>query len=258
MPLLKQRQDRYYWRMFATGFSFALFGVGGLMLGYLVFPLVSLISRSQALSVQRCRRLVHRSFRAFVAFMTVTGVLTWDTSGRDLLARPGQLIVANHPTLIDIVFLISMLPNATCIVKSELYRNIFTRGPVSRAAYVPNDSHQQLVKDCVEALDSGASLVIFPEGTRSVGGQPGHFRRGAAYVFIEARCTLVLTTIKSSPPTLAKGEKWYQIPTRRPHFALHIKDCSDDNIGVYSQETPPSARELTRVWRNHFLTEVAT
>ena len=255
---MKRRQDWYYWRVFATGCSFALFGVGGLILGYLVFPLVSLTSRSQELSTQRCRRLVQRSFRTFVAFMTVTGVLTWNTSGRNLLARPGQLIVANHPTLIDIVFLIAMLPNATCIVKSGLYRNIFTRGPVSRAAYVANDSPDQLVGDCVEALDSGASLVIFPEGTRSVNGLPGRFRRGAAYVLLEARCPLVLATIEARPPTLAKNEKWYQIPASRPHFTLNIKDPSDGNIVVYSQEKAPSARELTGLWRDYFVTEIAT
>ena len=190
--------------------------------------------------------------------MTVTGVLTWDTSGRGLLARPGQLIVANHPTLIDIVFLISMLPNAICIVKSELYRNIFTRGPVSRAGYVPNDSPEQLVGDCVKALDSGASLVIFPEGTRSVDGRPGCFRRGAAYVFLGARCPLILATIESRPPTLVKGEKWHQIPASRPHFTLNIKDPSDCNIVIHSQEEAPSVRELTRLWRDHFVTEVAT
>ncbi|WP_245395071.1 hypothetical protein [methane-oxidizing endosymbiont of Gigantopelta aegis] len=41
----------------------------------------------------------------------------------DKLNRPGQLIVANHPTLIDIVFLISRIPYACCIVKDSLWHN---------------------------------------------------------------------------------------------------------------------------------------
>ncbi|MCL4104146.1 UNVERIFIED_CONTAM: hypothetical protein GTU68_035008 [Idotea baltica] len=131
--------------------------------------------------------------------MNTTGIYTWEITGKELLDRPGQLIVANHPTLIDIVFLIAMLPNATCIVKSQLYRNPFTRGPVSRAAYVANNSADKLVSDCVDALASGTSLVVFPEGTRSERGVPGRFQRGAAYVLLDAKCPLVLATIEPKP-----------------------------------------------------------
>ena len=253
---MTKRRDWYYWRVFATGCSFTLFGLGSLVLGYLVFPLIALCSRSPELATLRCRRLIQLSFQGFVGFMTVMGVHTWSASGWALLARPGQLIVANHPTLLDIVFLIAMVPNATCIVKAELYRNIFTRGPVSRAAYVANDTPEKLVEDCAAELDSGASLVIFPEGTRSVSGQLGRFRRGAAYVMLAAECPLVLTTIEARPPSLAKHDKWYQIPASRPHYSLQIEDPADDNIGATSHEGAPSARELTRRWRDYFVSEV--
>lgn len=252
------RTDWYYMRLLATACSFTLFGLGGLVLGYLVFPLVSFFSSSSDLATQRCRRLIQHSFRAFIGFMTLTGIFTWNISGRELLDRPGQLIVANHPTLIDIVFLVAMLPNATCIIKSQLYRNIFTRGPVSRAAYVANDSPEQLVGDCVKALNSGTSLVIFPEGTRSVKGVPGRFQRGAAYVLLSAKCPLALATIEPRPLMLAKHEKWYQIPTSRPHFTLNIQHIKDDNIRLYPQQESTSARQLTRMWRNYFLNKVAT
>lgn len=255
---MKKRHDWYYWRVIAVGCSFTLFGLGSLVLGYLVFPLISLGSSSPELATGRCRRLVQLSFQGFVGFITVMGVLTWSVSGRALLARPGQLIVANHPTLLDIVFLIAMVPNATCIVKSELYRNIFTRGPVSRAAYVANDTPNELVDDCVAALNSGASLVIFPEGTRSVNGQPGRFRRGAAYVMLAAQCPLALITIESRPPTLAKYEKWYKVPASRPHISLQIKDPADDNTGANPHEVAPSARELTGRWRDYFVNEATT
>lgn len=252
------RTDRYYLRLLATACSFTLFGLGGLILGYVVFPIVSFFSSSPALATQRCRRLIQRSFRAFIGFMRLTGIFTWDISGRELLTRPGQLIIANHPTLIDIVFLIAMLPNATCIVKSQLYQNIFTRGPVSRAAYVANNSPEQLVNDCVNALDSGTSLVIFPEGTRSVKGMPGRFQRGAAYVLLAAKCPLALATLEPKPLMLAKHEKWWQIPSSRPHFTLNIEDIKDGNIELYPQDTSISARQLTRQWRNYFVTKVAT
>ncbi len=255
---MKLGQDWYLWRLIATGCSFTLFGLGGLVLGYLVFPIISLFSPSKEIATRRCRHMVQRCFRAFVGFMAFFGILTWDAPGRELLSRPGQLIVANHPSLIDIVFLISMVPNATCIVKTDLYRNIFTRGPVSRANYIPNDSPEQLVEDCVAAIDSGASLVVFPEGTRSINGLPGHFKRGAAHVLLQAKCPLALATIEPKPPMLAKHEKWYEIPKRRSHYTIHIIDPADGKIPGHETLPPASARDLTRSWRDYFDTEVTS
>lgn len=253
-----ERSDGYYWRLLATACGFALFGLGGLILGYVVFPLVSLISQNQATANNRCRKLIQLCFQTLVGYMNLTGIITWEISERELLSRPGQLIIANHPTLIDIVLLIAMLPNATCIVKSQLYRNIFTRGPVSRAAYIANDSPEKLISDCVEALDEGTSLVIFPEGTRSINGMPGRFHRGAAYVSQSANCPLVFATIMPTPLMLAKHEKWYQIPLSRPHFILNIEAVKDDNIEVYPKEKPDSARQITHLWRDYFIRKVAT
>ena len=255
---MSARRDWYYWRLLATGCCFILFGLGGLVLGYAALPLVSLFSRSRELATQRCRRFIQLGFRGFVGVMQLSRVLTWSTRGRELLGRPGQLIVGNHPTLIDIVFLIAMLPNATCIVKPQIFSNIFTRSTVRRAAYVSSDSPKQLLDDCVVAVTTGASLVIFPEGTRSVGGVPGRFQRGAAHVKLKANCPLALVTIQAWPSLLGKHEQWYQIPLRRPHISLDIVAPNDDNSALNPQENTASARQLTGHWRDYFVGKETT
>lgn len=47
-----------------------------------------------------------------------------------MLERQGLLILANHPTLIDTVFLMAFVKHADCIVNNNLWRNPFTGGPV--------------------------------------------------------------------------------------------------------------------------------
>ena len=224
---MNKREDFYWWRLPATGISFVIFGIGGLILGYVIFPLVALSSPDRLQRTKRCRGLIQFSFRTFIGIMRGLGVLTWEAEGVEKLEGRGLLVIANHPTLIDIVFLISLMPDATCIIKSALYRNIFTRGPVSWAGYIPNDTPVQLLGDCSAELRRGANLVIFPEGTRSVKGQPLRFRRGAAYIWCETRSDLVLATIQSSPPTLSKQDLWYQIPPHRPHFRLVFREVAD-------------------------------
>lgn len=253
---MSDRRDCYYWRVAATGLSFALFGLGGIILGYTLLPAVALLSRSQAVAVRRCRWLIHQSFRLFVGFMRWIGVLTYDLQGEDILEREGQLIIANHPTLIDVVFLISRVPNASCIVKSQLYENVFTRGPVRLANYIPNNSPHQLVEECSAQIAAGASLVVFPEGGRSAGILPSRFKRGAAYLWLRARCPVSLVTISSIPPTLAKHEKWYQVPAVRPHFRLVAKDETVAAGPDGEDYTPSTARSLTRQWQDHFSKEI--
>ena len=250
------RQDWYHWRLVATALSFTFFGLGGLILGYVIFPLIALFSVDPQARTRRCRLLVHYSFRLFIGIMASMGVLTWSVHGRAALGKPGTLVVANHPSLIDIVFLVSMTPNACCIVKSELYRNFFTRGPVSWAGYIANDSPEQLIEDCAREMAQGATLVVFPEGTRSVGGQPLRFKRGAAYVWLRTRSELVLASIVVSPPTLAKNDKWYQVPTRRPCFSLDV--CRADEAGVdrIGDEGQIDARSLNRLWQAYFEQEI--
>ncbi|MGB3394454.1 MAG: lysophospholipid acyltransferase family protein [Stenotrophomonas sp.] len=208
------------WRVLGTGLSFLAFGVGGL-LGGLLFPLLLLIGDCQR---RQCvsRRLVQRSFAAHVGIMRKLGVLTWEISGRERLQRDGLLILANHPTLIDVVLLVSLLPNADCVVKQAVARNPCMRGPVRATGYIANDDGVGLVDDCIAAVHAGGNLVIFPEGTRSVPGQPPKLQRGAANIAVRGGLDITPVRITCTPPTLSKGQKWYRVPSRRFHVQVEV------------------------------------
>ncbi len=114
------------------------------------------------------RHVISFSFRCIVGLMRVMGVFRYEITGIERLERHGLLILANHPTLIDIVFLMAFVKRADCIVKSRLWRNPFTHATVRAAAYVRNDDYGvQLIEDCVAAVRRGGNLIIFPEGTRT-------------------------------------------------------------------------------------------
>lgn len=210
------------WRVVATGLSFAAFGAGGLLLGGLVLPLLLRVVRAPERRQRLGRRLVQRAFAGHVALMHRLGVLTYEIEGRERLARDGLLVLANHPTLIDVVFLISLLPNADCVVKRAVACNPFMRGPVRAAGYVSNDDGAGLVDDCIAAVKAGGNLVIFPEGTRTVPGQPPRLQRGAANIAVRGRLDITPVTITCTPSTLAKGQKWYRVPSRRFHVRVQV------------------------------------
>ncbi len=100
------------------------------------------------------------------------GIITYEIKGLEKLNRPGQLIIANHPTLIDIAFQISRIKQANCIVKENLLRNPFMRGPILKAGYISNGLPKKMMAECVEWLQSGGAMIVFPKGTRSIPGKP--------------------------------------------------------------------------------------
>ena len=125
-----------YWRVLATGLSFTVFGVGGLLMRMVLFPVLNLVVRRKERRVAAARELIRLAFRTYVDMMRALGVLRYEVRGLEKLERGGLLILANHPTLIDTVFLMAFVKNADCIVKGALWNNPFTRGPVRAAGYI--------------------------------------------------------------------------------------------------------------------------
>jgi 1-acyl-sn-glycerol-3-phosphate acyltransferase len=212
------------WRQVATGIAFAMFGVGGVLLHVIGLPFLYLLFPQQARRQRVARRLVHGLFWLFVRFMWLLGILRFRIADGHRLSRPNLVIVANHPTLLDVVFLLSLVPDATCIVRAGLASNLFTRAAVRSAGYVCNDSGVELVDACVRALRGGSSLIVFPEGTRSNLLHPQRWQRGAANIALRAGAPLTPVWIGCDPPTLRKGEPWWQVPPRRMQYSIEVLD----------------------------------
>lgn len=242
----------YYWRLFATGLSFSVFGIGGFLLWVLIFPLLGFVPGNQVQKRQRAQKCVHYSFYFFIGLMHRIGIMTYEITGLEKLNRPGQLIIANHPTLIDIVFLISRIPEANCIVKEKLWHNPFTKGPIINAGYISNGDPGKMINQCVDRLKSGGTMIIFPEGTRTVPGTEYKFQRGTASIALQANAIVTPVTISCNPSTLTKAEKWYQIPERRFHLAMHVgDDMVLDNFLAIEPKTI-AVRRFNRYLQDYF------
>lgn len=242
----------YGWRLFATGLSFVCFGLGGLLLWGLVFPVLSMLPKSPRQKASLGQRVVHYSFYVFIGLMHGLGIMTYEVVGLEKLNRPSQLILANHPCLLDIVFLISRIREASCIVKASLWHNPFMRGPILNAGYISNGDPEQMIAECVDWLRSGGSMIIFPEGTRSVPGKPYHFQRGAAAIALEANALVTPVTLSCYPSTLTKAESWYQIPRRRFHLTLQVgEDLALDEFHNAGPR-PIAVRRLTQYLQDYF------
>lgn len=244
----------YVWRLVGTGFAFAAFFGGGLLLALTVFPLIALIKRDTTARARATQAVIHRVFQFFVGMLEVLGIIRVEVQGMATLqGGSGRLIIANHPTLIDVVILMSLIPHAQCIVKAELWRNRYLGGVMRWAGYIRNDLEPEALLDaCRVAMASGKDLIIFPEGTRSRPGERLHFRRGFANIALLAEAQIQLITIDCRPIMLSKGDPWWKIPAKRSHFRILVGDRLDaaDTLGY--QYRSLAARQLVRRLQTYF------
>jgi 1-acyl-sn-glycerol-3-phosphate acyltransferase len=245
----------HFWRVFGTGLGFLAVGVGGV----LVFPFVNAFIRRRKLRTDVARDLIGFTFHCIVWSMRAMGVFAYDIKGLEKLQRRGMLILANHPTLIDIVFLMAFVKRADCIVKSALWRNPFTHCTVRAAAYICNDDDGiRLVEDCVAAIHRGNNLIIFPEGTRTPSDGSIILKRGAANIAVRALHNITPVLIRCKPAMLAKGVKWWRLPSRPSYFSIEVKEDIDILPFVTDAGSEVlAARRLTDYLQTYFTREAA-
>ncbi len=202
------------------------------------------------------RDIIQFTFRTFVGLMRGLGVLRYQVIGLEKLQRHGLLILANHPTLIDTVFLIAFVKRADCIVKGRLWNNPFTSGPVRAAGYISNDQGAELVDACIASLRAGNNLIVFPEGTRTPANGNIVLKRGAANIAVRGARAVTPVVIQCHPPTLGKGEKWWRVPPRHAQFRIEVKD--DIDVARFcdaGQSDVMAARHLTDHLQQFFTEE---
>jgi 1-acyl-sn-glycerol-3-phosphate acyltransferase len=174
-------------------------------------------------------------------------VLDFDADGAAILrGATGTLVIANHPSLLDIVLIMSLMERTQCVVKAGAWKNPFMRGVIKATNYIPNlGDPGQVIDNCVAALKSGNNLVIFPEGSRTVPGQKVRLQRGFANIAIRAGAPIRLVTVTCTPPMLRKGEKWYQCPVSRPRYRVRVCDLVDTDRFALAEIPSRAARSLT-------------
>ena len=256
-PAVTARRENYLWRLFFTGASFFLFGLGGVLLQIFVLPVIWVLPGGALARRRRGRRLIQSCFWMLVQFMHRTGLLDYQLEGGERLGQPGQMVIANHPSLIDVVFLIAQVRNANCVVKGSFWRNPVSAGPVRAAQYISNDGSPQLLDQAAAVLREGQTLIVFPEGTRTVPGHAPVFHRGAAAMALRGARVITPVFITVKPTTLTKAEPWYRIPDRRVVVRLRVGEDISPAAFAADKPMPIASRRLNDHLHQLFLKELA-
>lgn len=251
---------RFVWRLLATGFAFALIFGGGAVGAVTVLPLLASLRLTGHGGSREAQYAIHRFFRFYIALLRWLGLIDLEIVGASEFAKMrGRLVIANHPTLLDVVLLMSLMPRTQCIVKSDLWNNRYLGGLVRIAGYIPNNLEPEaLLAACRESIEHGDNLIIFPEGTRTRPGELPHFHRGFANIALLTAAPIQLITITCVPLTLTKGEPWWRIPAERPRFRVMVGENLDTRHLLQERGRALAARALVRHIESYYGQQLAT
>ena len=234
------------YRCFMKIFAIAVFGIGAVFLAIFVFPFIRLFSGKNKDFGIVARAYVSHTFRIFLSWLHYSDV------SRRVVTNPefyrnihSKVIISNHPSLLDFVYIMSLVPNSTCIVRGGL-----TKTPLAgviKQAYITNTTEfDDVLVECKKLIDKGCNVIIFPEGTRTPRKGHNNYKKGAARIALYCNCDV--------QPILIGGTDKYGLGKNDPlwsfnpleHYVYDFKNLPVISINDY-KELPEAiaAKRLT-------------
>ncbi len=126
--------------------------------------------------------LAHR-FQTYLDLLKSWGIIELEFVGfENSDSWHGSVIAPNHPSILDVMFLMTRITSLDCVMNTRLLRNPVTAGGALLCNFIQNDSLLRMVKTCRDRLRTGDNILIFPEGTRTTTPPLGSFHQSYALV----------------------------------------------------------------------------
>ena len=215
-----------YIRSILAVFCFFIFGIGAVILNFLLFPFIKN-------NKELCSDIIHYTWKFFVNLMMWLKLFRLDI--KKLGKIKNKVIVSTHPSFIDIVILIALIPRSTCFVKKELAHNPILKNLVT-SIFITNEVElEELKSESKKMLDRGFNVIIFPSGIRHRRDEFPKIRKGACLVALNAGKNIVPVRMFSDRDFLFINQPFYAVSDRCVNF--EIEQMREINIADFIGES---------------------
>jgi 1-acyl-sn-glycerol-3-phosphate acyltransferase len=216
---------------------------------YLLKPKFKLIKLNRQGKIAERNALTHVIAREWaISALAMNGSSIHVAGIENVPTTGGVLFVANHQSNFDIPIFVGHIPrDKGFIAKLELLKVPYFSKYMKYIGCVfidRKDARQSLnaMNDAAEDLKAGHSLVIFPEGTRSVDGTIGTFKPGSLKLAQKAGVPIVPVTISGSINIMPKGTSW--IGSAKVNVVIAPPLFVDDFKGMDSNQIAQKVRGI--------------
>jgi 1-acyl-sn-glycerol-3-phosphate acyltransferase len=175
------------------------------------------------------RRVIQHRFTCFWASLYTWCNPAWRVriEGRERIRRDATYVmVANHQSTVDVLVLFRLFRHFKWVSKIEMFRvpcigwNMYLNGYI-KLRRGDAESIARMMRACERTLAAGNSIMMFPEGTRSVDGRLRSFKHGAFTLAQQAQVPLLPIVIEGSGHALPRRGFVLQ---GRHHIRVRILD----------------------------------
>ena len=167
--------------------------------------------------------------------------------------QPGQsyVFVSNHQSMFDVWLVYGWLPVIfKWLMKAELRKVPFVGTGCKAAGHIFIDrsnakAAMESLREVEKQLTGGVCTVIFPEGTRSLNGEVGRFKRGAFQIAIDLGLPVIPLSLSGCFEVLPKGKPF----VNRHPVHMHIGEPID-LMQYKDAEGKPDANAAIEAVRN--------
>ena len=156
--------------------------------------------------------------------------------------KPGQsyVFVSNHQSMFDVWLVYGWLPVIfKWLMKAELRKVPFVGTGCKAAGHIFIDRRSakaamESLKEVEKQLTNGVCTVIFPEGTRTLNGEVGKFKRGAFQIAWDLGLPVIPLSLDGCYEVLPKGKPIvYRVPVHM-HIGepIDLKQFADSNEAI--------------------------
>lgn len=120
------------------------------------------------------------------------------------------MVISNHQSLLDIIFLFCLYPYYTWVSKIENFKIPVLGWVMTINKYIRLDRNDpktfpKMYEDISKALKRNKTIIMFPEGTRSRTQELGKFKDGAFKAAIENKVGIIPVVLDGTGKLIPKG-----------------------------------------------------
>lgn len=206
---------------------FLLFGIGALFIRYCIFPL-------QKNRLDNYETL-QRSWNFFINLLQKLRILKLQITDLDKIRNiRNSIIVSTHPSFLDIVILMSIIPHSTCFVAERLANNPFLKGMVKLLFIIEGQSIDDMLKETCNKFDENLNVIIFPMGIRHRKNEYPKIRRGTAFIAHKTGKNIVMLNLETSFDFLQINQPFYDAGSEPVIYSLEY--LGDINTEDYKKQ----------------------
>jgi len=161
----------------------------------------------------------------------------------------GGIIICNHQSILDPIYLLSLSPNILVVMNEKVWRNPIVHLLFKLAGYMSiNQPIETLKKKIATAIANGYNVVIFPEGKRT-DNRIRRFHKGATYFAQEIGADLLPVFLHGSGHVMPKGSAL----GARGRIDIEVgKRVTYDQLSTFGNSTMAISHSFQHMYKNRY------